>query len=58
MWIFAVKMAATIRNRCFNSRTGFTPIELLTGKRPDLSNLKIFGSKCYAYNHDHGKLDP
>ena len=58
MWTFAVKMAAMIRNRCFNSRTGFTPIELLTGKRSDLSNLKIFGSKCYAHNHDHGKLDP
>lgn len=31
---------------------------MLTGKSPDLSKLWIFGSECYAYIHDHKKLDP
>ena len=58
MWTYAVKMAAYIRNRCYNNRTQQTPHETLTGKKPDLSKMWIFGSECYAYTHYHKKLDP
>ena len=57
MWAYAVRMAAYIRNRCFNNRTGQTPYETLTGNKPDLSKTWIFGSECFAYQHDHNKLD-
>ena len=30
----------------------------MTGKKPDLSKLWVFGSGCYTYNYDHKKLDP
>ena len=57
MWAYAVKVAAYIRNRCFNNRTKQTPYYLLTGSKPDLSKLFVFGSECYAYRHDTSKLD-
>ena len=57
LWTYAFRMATYIRNRCFNNRTGQTPFETLTGNKPDLSNMWIFGSECYAYKHNHGKLD-
>ena len=49
LWTYAVRMATYIRNRCFNNRTGQTPFETLTGNKPDLSNMWIIGSECYAY---------
>ena len=30
---------------------------MLTGRKPDLSRMGVFGSECYAHNHDHKKLD-
>ncbi len=57
MWTYAIRMAAYIRNRCFNNRTGQTPFETLTGNKPDLSKTWIFGSECFAYQHEHNKLD-
>lgn len=58
LWPYAVQTAAHIRNRCYNERTQNTPYFMLTGKRPDLSKMWIFGSDCYAYRHDQKKLDP
>lgn len=29
---------------------------MLTGRKPDLSKMCIFGSTCYAYKHNHKKL--
>lgn len=49
--------AAAIRNRCFNDRTKQTPFFMLTGKKPNLSRMRIFGSTCFAYRHDKKKLD-
>ena len=57
MWPFAVNAAVFTRNRCFNSRTGKTPFESLTGIRPNLSKLHIFGQKCYGYIQNPKKLD-
>ena len=50
--------AAYIRNRCFNARLGKTPYEALTGSKPNLSNMHIFGFTCYAYTQNAKKLDP
>ena len=56
-WVYAVMTAAYIKNRCFNPRLGKTPYEALIGKRPDLSNMQIFGSTCYAYVQNAKKLE-
>ena len=58
LWTYAVQTAAVIWNRCFNKRTGQTAIQMLTGRRPNLSRMQRFGSECYAYKQDKRKLDP
>ena len=57
MWAYAVKIAAFIRNRCYNNRIGKTPYQALTGVKPDVSKMGVFGSECYTYSHNHTKLD-
>ena len=56
--INAVQEAAYTRNRCFNKHIGTTPYTALTGKKCDLAKRHKFGSECYAYLQDKGKLDP
>lgn len=53
-WNEAVVAANYLKNRSPTSAHGGqfdrkTPAELWFGKKPDLSNIRIFGSKCY--NH-------
>ena len=57
-WTYAVMTSAHIRNRCYNPRTGKNPYECLTGIKPNLSNMHVFGSVCYAYVQNTTKLDP
>ena len=57
LWTYALKTAAYIRNRCFNNRTRLTPYEAFTSKKPDLSHMYTFGSKCFAYVQEKKKLD-
>ena len=58
MWPYAISTATYIRNRYYQQRTKHTPYFLLTGKAPDISNLYVFGSTCYAYDQSEKKLDP
>ena len=57
LWTYAVMTAAVIRNRCFNNRLKQTPYYMLTGRKPNLSKMGVFGSACYAYRYDRKKLD-
>ncbi len=57
LWNYAVQTAAIVRNRCFNKQTGKTPYQMLTDKTPNLSKMQKFGSICYTYKQDKGKLD-
>ena len=57
LWAYAVKMAAYIRNRCYNPRLAITPFEGLVGKVPDFSNMHTFGTECFTYLQNK-KLDP
>lgn len=57
LWHYAVQTSAIVRNRCFNRRTEQTPYQLLTDKRPNISKMQKFGSVCYTYKQDKGKLD-
>jgi transposase InsO family protein len=62
-WRYAIDYAIYIKNRIHTSAIAQdkTPYELYTGKRADLSQLRIFG--CTAYYHipnttERKKLDP
>ena len=50
-WAEAVECAAYIRNRTSMSaiKGNKTPLEVWSGKKPDVSHLKVFG--CMAYTH-------
>ena len=50
--------AAYISNRCFNNRLKQTAYFAITGRKPNLSNMRVFGSECYAYKQNKQKLDP
>ena len=60
-WAEAVSTACYLANRspkrCLG---GHTPEEIWTGSKPDLSNLRIFGSKARAYvpGHLRKKMEP
>lgn len=52
LWPEAVAYANFLRNRLPTRGLGkFTPFEVFFGKRPRLSDLKIFGSPCYKLIH-------
>jgi len=58
-WPYAVMAAAYTRNRCYNKRIDETPYFAITGRKPDVSNMRVFGCECYVYNCKPGmqKLD-
>ena len=58
LWTYAVYTSVYIRNRCLNRRLGITPFEALTGKKPNLSKMHIFGTNCFAYVQNRTKLEP
>lgn len=58
LWPYAVMSSVYIRNRCYNHRFNKTPYEVITGSKPNLANMHIFGTVCYAYVQDKKKLDP
>lgn len=57
LWTYAVMTAAVTRNSCNNSRIHQNPYYALTGRKPYLSKMRVFGSACYAYKRDKKKLD-
>ncbi|KMQ88959.1 putative retrotransposon, partial [Lasius niger] len=61
LWAEAVNTAVYTLNRTGLSRTGGskTPFELWTGKKPNLSHMRIFGSEAYVHvlNQLTKKLD-
>ena len=57
LWTYAVRYAAFVRNRCYTARLDKTPYEALTGLKPNVNKMEIFGSECYAYVQNKKKLD-
>lgn len=51
-WSYALVQAVFIKNRLPHSHHSFkkTPFEALTGRRPNLKNLKVFGSRVVTKN--------
>lgn len=62
-WSYAAKMAVCVKNRISTyggvGSQGKIPLELLTGRRIDVSRTKAFGSKCWVHLHSNkrNKLD-
>ncbi|KAK8930958.1 hypothetical protein KSP39_PZI016350 [Platanthera zijinensis] len=51
-WAEAVNTACHVQNRALiNKSHRKTPYELLKGKKPTMSYLRIFGCKCYVLNN-------
>ena len=48
-WAEAVATASHVINRSPAKGLSVTPEEKFTGKRPDLSHLRVFGTKCMAH---------
>ena len=60
-WADAMNTACYISNRAY-IRKGVqkTPYEIYKGRKPNLSHLRVFGSKCFIHNNDKvnlGKFD-
>ena len=49
LWTAAVALSGYVRNRCFSSRVDATPYERFFGKKPNISHMVPFGTKCYVY---------
>ena len=47
-WSYALAHAVYIKNRLYHLALGTTPFQAFTGRRPNLSKLRIFGSRVYA----------
>jgi Reverse transcriptase (RNA-dependent DNA polymerase)/gag-polypeptide of LTR copia-type/GAG-pre-integrase domain len=60
-WALAIDTASYVRNRCPVSGKLLTPHELMFGKKPNISHLKVFGSLCHVLTpktHRDGKFHP
>ena len=58
-WPDAVETASFIRNRSPVTNKDATPFELFFNKKPDLSTLRVFGSRTLMLNNaSRNKLDP
>ena len=49
-WSYALTHAVYVKNRITHHSIQCTPYEKFTGLKPNLANLKIFGSKVFAKN--------
>jgi transposase InsO family protein len=60
LWAEAVNHAVYVLNRCLTANTTITPFEIWHKRKPDLTNLRIFGSVTYVLTpeSDRQKLDP
>ena len=57
MWSYTIKSSTYIRNRCYDNRIGTTPYEIFTGRKPNLLNMHLFGSICYAHVQNPQELN-
>ena len=58
LWPYAMMTATHIRNRCYQNRNKQTQFFMLTGRKPNVGNMHVFGSVCYSLEQNKTKLDP
>ena len=54
LWPFAVKQVVYIRNRVAHSTTGETPYSMVTGEKPSLKNVRVFGCAAFVLQQPRG----
>jgi len=54
LWPFAVKHVAYIRNRVPHSTIGTTPFSVISGRKPSLKNIRVFGCTPYVLRLPRG----
>ena len=57
LWAEAVGYLVYIRNRVLSSTIDVTPFETWSGRKPDISNIRIFGSRAFVRCPNVKKLD-
>ncbi len=59
-WADAASTATYVKNRSPSSHSSQTPWELFFGRKPDVSGMRVFGSKAYVHvpKQLRRKLDP
>ena len=57
LWAEAIGYLVYIRNRVLSSTITMTPFEAWNGRKPDLSNIRIFGSRAFVRCPNTKKLD-
>ena len=59
-WAEAANTATYVKNRSPSSHSTKTPWELFNGRKPDVSGMRVFGSKAYVHvpKQLRRKLDP
>lgn len=55
LWPFAVKHVVYGRNRVLHSTTKKTPYSLVTGGKPSLKNIRVFGCAAYVLKRPEGR---
>ena len=55
-WPFAVEAAIYLYNRTWYSAIGKTPFKARFGKKPNVANIRLFGSIAYVKNNKPRKL--
>ena len=58
LWTYAIMAATYIRNRCYVQRIKNTPYGSITGLKPNVAKLHVFGTTCYPYQQNAKKLEP
>jgi hypothetical protein len=60
LWAEAIGYAVFIQNRTLSSTGDVTPYEYIHGQKPNVSNLRVFGSPAFVHVPDarRRKLDP
>ena len=59
-WAEAIATVVYLKNRSFCRSVNDTPFRMITGIRPDLNNLRVFGCKSFYHipKDERTKLDP
>jgi hypothetical protein len=47
-WPFLIRHVVYVRNRVRHATTGDSPYYMVTGEKPSLKNLKVFGCQAYV----------
>ncbi|MBW0508392.1 hypothetical protein O181_048107, partial [Austropuccinia psidii MF-1] len=55
IWPYAFRHACWVFDRVVHAGQNMTPYELMTGRKPNLAPLRIFGCKAYVHDINHRK---